>query len=135
MRSAECGVDGVASMRGVAARPRIDIPHSTLRTPHFVSPVSICHTRAERLDCPVKYGAPVPPADLPHSRGAHGRAHRAGGGRVGAGGSHGRPVGRNARRVGRSCGPGPLAGCTVIPEHTRNATDRGREATTIVIIV
>src|SRR6266480_2142738 len=92
--NAERGTDGPAPVR------LFRVPTSAFR----LSCVSICHTRADRLDCPVKYGAPVPPADLPHSCGAHCSADRVRGGGVGAGGAHGGPVGRSPGRVGGSRG-------------------------------
>jgi len=35
MRSAECGIDGMASKRDLAVRPHSDIPHSTFHIPHL----------------------------------------------------------------------------------------------------
>src|SRR5881296_3086431 len=61
--------------------------------------VSNCHTLAKPLDCPVKYAATIPPADLRDPRGPDGRADRAGRGGVGA------PAdGPTVRTVGPSAG-------------------------------
>src|SRR3989442_1082642 len=72
------------------------IPHSALR---IGCHVSNCHTLAKPLDCPVKYAATIPPADLRDPRGPDGRADRAGRGGVGARRAHGGAVGGSARRA------------------------------------
>src|SRR2546428_12467378 len=85
------------------------IPHSALR---IGCHVSNCHTLAKPLDCPVKYAATIPPADLRDPRGPDGRADRAGRGGVGARRAHGGAVGGSARRArggGRVGGGGARA--------------------------
>src|SRR6266702_2548881 len=81
------------------------VPRSAFPVPRL-DPVSNCHTLAKPLDCPVKYAATIPPADLRDPRGPDGRADGPGRGGVGARRAHGGAVGGSARRAGGDGGVG-----------------------------
>src|SRR2546430_13725629 len=110
----ECGMRNVSASvepgnRASTPALQFRIPHSALR---IGCHVSNCHTLAKPLDCPVKYAATIPPADLRDPRGPDGRADRAGRGGVGARRAHGGAVGGRARRArgdGRGGGRGAPA--------------------------
>src|ERR1043166_9966624 len=110
-------LDGVgARSRATSRAPTFRIPHSAFR---IVSTVSNCHTGTKCLDCPHKYGAPVPAADFRRSRGADGRADRPGGGGMGARRPDRRAIGggaRGARGGGGGAGrEGGAAGAPATP--------------------
>src|SRR2546430_5961951 len=125
----ECGMRNVSASvepgnRASTPALQFRIPHSALR---IGCHVSNCHTLAKPLDCPVKYAATIPPADLRDPRGPDGRADRAGRGGVGARRAHGGAVGGSARRA-RGDGPVGAREARSHGHHAAPPPPRGRAA-------